>query len=57
MFSIIGIYSVGTSINEYGDTHNKFWNVSKDDRIKFLGVISMDVDLVFKKLLEQSVQM
>lgn len=24
MFSIIGIYSVSTSINEYGDTHNKF---------------------------------
>lgn len=43
---------MGTSINEYGATHNKFCHVSKDDRIKFLAVISMDVDLAFKKIVE-----
>lgn len=48
---------MGTSINEYGATYNKFWYVSKDDRIKFLGVIPMDVDMASKKLSRQSVQM
>lgn len=56
MFSIVGIYSVGTSINEYDTTHNKFWCISKDDRIRFLAVIPMDTDLDFKELLGQSIQ-
>lgn len=57
VFSVVGIYSVGTSIKEYGATYNKFWHVSKDDRIKFLAVIPMDVDMTFKKLLGRSLQM